>query len=194
MAQSGTMVPVTIVSAEPNVITQIKTQEKDGYDAIALGYGRKVNDVTEKIKGNLHRKFQYIKEVKVADPTQYKKDQELSVNVFEGITSVSVRGISKGKGYAGVVKRHHFKAGPRTHGAKMQRNPGSNGTRKPRRTKPGKRQAGHMGVDTITLHDIPVVGIDAANNLIALKGPLPGSINSLVTIWVPLDSQLKKSE
>lgn len=180
--ENGTVVPVTLVSVGPNVITQIKTQDKDGYNAIAVGMRR--DSKSEQVAGNLKRTFQCIREFRVADPSQYKRDQELSVALLDGITTVSVRGVSKGKGFAGVVKRHHFKGGPRTHGAKYQRAPGSIGTRKPRRTKPGHRLPGHMGVDQVTLHGVPVVRIDTEHNIVALKGPLPGSINSIITLWI----------
>lgn len=185
--EDGTLVPVTLIGVEPNVVTQIKTQAKDGYDAVSLAFGKKIEKPTEgKAGGNIAKYFRVVKEFRVSDASQYKKDQELTVAAFDGVAEVSIQSSAKGHGFAGVVKRHHFKGGPRTHGAKMQRAPGSIGTRKPRRTKRGKRLPGHMGTQTVTVKHVSIIKIDTTNNIIALKGPVPGGINSVIKMWIPV--------
>jgi len=176
----GRVIPITAVFCAPNTIVQIKTPEKDGYPAIVLGF-----DALK--KPTKTRKFRYLKEFKIKqeDLGKYKKGDQITLDVLKDVKEVTITGISKGKGFQGVVKRHGFSRGPMSHGSHQHREPGSIGTRaKPGRVLKGKRMAGHMGLKTVTLKKVPVVHIDPEKHLLALKGPLPGGKNSLITIKI----------
>lgn len=175
LKEDGTVVPVTVVRVEPNVITQVKTVEHDGYNAIVLAI------IKERKDGR--KQSLCSGEFKVEDVSAFTRGQKLSVADFATVTSaLRVTGTSKGKGFQGGMKRHNFHGHPASHGAQYHRTVGSVGTRKPRRVKPGKRMPGHMGSDTITLRAVPVEKVDAEQHLLALRGPLPGAINSYVKI------------
>lgn len=171
----GCVIPMTIVLCEPNVITQIKTMEHDGYPAIVLG-------VCALKKPTKTRKYQYLKEFAVKDNTEHKKGDTVTVETFREGDKVSVTGISKGKGFQGVVKRHHMAGGPASHGSHFKREPGSVGARaKPGRIHRGKRMAGRMGGDTVT-SKTAIVYLDTKKNLLGIRGSLPGGNKSLITI------------
>ena len=173
VTEDGTYVPVTVVSVPANTVLQVKTKEKDGYNAVVLGLPKEGKEGALLMRG----------EFQVEDPSPFEKGKSVSIaDLGEVKTARRVSGVTKGKGFQGVVKRYNFRGHPASHGAQYQRTLGSVGTRKPRRVKPGKKMPGHMGVDRMTLRDVPVERIDLEHNLIALRGPLPGARNALIKI------------
>jgi large subunit ribosomal protein L3 len=171
----GRVIPITVVECEPNVIAQIKTTEKDGYPAIVLGFMQLKNP-------SKTRKFRMMREFRIDSGEEFKQGEQVTVEMFAEGDKVSVSGTSKGKGFQGVVKRHHMAGGPKTHGSHFKREPGSVGARaKPGRILRGKRMAGHMGNEKITLRS-SVAYMDKAKNILGIRGALPGSINTLLTI------------
>lgn len=185
--EDGTVIPVTLIAAGPCKITQIKTAEKDGYGAAQIGF-----DFRRKLKKPLagHLKdlgnFRYLAEFRT-DRTdklgEYEKGQEINVSVFVPGDKVQVAGTSKGKGFAGVVKRHGFHGHPSTHGHKDQeRMPGSIGAGGVQRVFKGVRMAGRMGGERVTLKNLEVIEVDEKNNLLVLKGAVPGARGSLLLI------------
>lgn len=175
-AENGKLEPVTVISIPDNVVLQVKTQEKDGYSAYVVGV-----DPREKFKAP-GSKYKDIKEFRF-DDGQFEKDTVLPVDLLEGLETISICGISKGKGFAGGMKRHNFKGLRATHGSMYVRALGSTGTRKKRRTHKGKKMAGHMGVDQVTVHGKRVITVDKDNKLIALSGSVPGGNKSFVYIF-----------
>ncbi len=171
--EAGKMVPVTVLQANENRVVGMRNVEKDGYSAYIVGVNLKKGK-----DGGKRSDFKKIVEFRtlndgVAD--EFNQDQKISVEVFNESKEVKISGVSKGKGFQGVVKRHNFKGGPRTHGHKHNfRQPGSIGSTFPMRVIKGKRMAGRMGSDQVTLRGIKVVNIVLENNTIALKGAVPG--------------------
>jgi large subunit ribosomal protein L3 len=186
--ESGRATPVTVIEAGPCPIVQVKTSEKEGYSAIQIGFlDAKEGRVTSPMKGHFKRanvKLQRIlREVRVENAGDYNVGDALDVTVFEGVDKVNVTGASKGRGFAGTVKRHGFKIGRRTHGNKSQREPGAVGAcATPARIFKGKRLPGRMGGVTRTVKNLPVVQIDPENNLIFVKGAVPGANNGVVLV------------
>jgi large subunit ribosomal protein L3 len=176
---------VTVVEAGPCVVVQIKTQERDGYDALQLGFGqrKRVNDA---LKGHMKQlgQFRYLREVRVDDPNQYTVGQTLGVELFEEGEIVDVVGVSKGKGFAGGVKRYHFAGGPKTHGqSDRHRAPGSIGSgTTPGRVRKGLHMAGHMGDDRVTVKNLRIFDTDTARNVLLIEGAVPGGANGLLRI------------
>ncbi len=171
----GRVIPITVVECEPNVITQIKTTEKDGYPAIVLGFMQLAHATKT-------RKFRFLREFRINQGEEYKKGDKVTVEIFNEGDTVAITGKSKGKGFQGVVKKFKMAGGPATHGSHFKREPGSVGARaKPGRIHRGKHMAGHMGDETVTTRS-SVIYMDKTQNLLGLQGPLPGSINSFVTI------------
>lgn len=183
----GKLVPVTVVSVEPNVVTQIKTKENDGYEAIQLGFDTKREKLatkpsighTNKAKTTPKRFFREIRGVDVAN---YTLGQEITCDIFEAGEMVDVTGTTKGKGFQGVIKRHNQSRGPMGHGSHYHRGPGSMGTMRPMRVFKGKKLPGHMGRLTVTIQNLEIVAVDTENNVILVKGNIPGSKKSLVII------------
>ncbi|MCA1553069.1 MAG: 50S ribosomal protein L3 [Chloroflexi bacterium] len=197
---------VTVLEAGPCYVTQVKTKDSDGYDAIQIGFGtvreeRARKTLPKAARGHLgllksddkhkNRKgangmpaLRHLREIRVEDPSQYSVGQKLGADVFAVGEVIQATGISKGKGFAGAVKRYHFRGGPKTHGqSDRNRAPGSSGaTTTPGRVMKGLRRPGHMGVDTVTQPSLRVVMVDAERNLIALRGSVPGGTNSLVLL------------
>lgn len=172
----GHVIPVTLVDCEPSTVTQVKTVEKDGYPAIVLGF-----DALKKPKKT--KKYRFLREFRVEKPEDYKIGDQVTVESFKDIKEVTVIGITKGKGFAGFMKRHHFHSGPGGHGSHHHREPGSIGARsKPGRIHKGKKMAGHMGFNQRTLRNVPLIEINAEKNLLAIKCPVPGPKGTLVTI------------
>jgi large subunit ribosomal protein L3 len=176
---------VTVVEAGPCTVVQIKTKENDGYDAIQLGFGQRKR-VNEPMKGHLKKlgDFRYLREVRVADPNEYEIGQKLGADVFEEGDIVHVVGKSKGRGFAGGVKRHHFAGGPKTHGqSDRHRAPGSIGSgTTPGRVRKGLRMAGHMGDERVTVKNLRVFEINPDRGVILIEGSVPGAINGVVRI------------
>jgi large subunit ribosomal protein L3 len=171
----GRVIPMTVIKCDPNVITQIKTVEKDGYPAIVLGF-------LELKKPTKTQKFYHLKEFRIKADEEMKKGDKMTVEIFQEGDEVVVTGTSKGKGFQGVVKKYHMAGGPASHGSHFHREPGSVGTRaKPGRILRGKRLPGHMGSQTVTIKS-SVVYIDHKKNLVGIKGAVPGGINSLIAL------------
>lgn len=172
----GRVIPITVVRCDPNMITQIKTADTDGYPAIVLGFD-------EYRKPGKCKKFKHTKEFKVKGDAQHKMGDSISVEIFEEGEKVHITGTSKGKGFQGGIKRHNFSRGPETHGSHHHREIGSIGAcAAPGRVAKGKKMPGRMGGDKVTLKNINIIHIDAANHLLGLGGAVPGAINSLVII------------
>lgn len=183
----GKLVPVTVVSVEPNVVTQIKTKENDGYEAIQLGFDTKREKLATKPsightnKANTTPK-RFFREIRGVDVANYTLGQEIKVDIFEAGEMVDVTGTTKGKGFQGVIKRHNQSRGPMGHGSHYHRGPGSMGTMRPMRVFKGKKLPGHMGGLTVTIQNLEIVAVDTENNVILVKGNIPGSKKSLVVI------------
>ena len=186
-SKDGKLIPVTVVEVEPNVVTQIKTVETDGYEAIQLGFETKRENLSNKAQmGHLSKANsapkRFIKEIRGVDISKYELGQELTVEVFEEGEMVDVTGISKGKGFQGVIKRFNQSRGPMGHGSQYHRGVGSLGTLRPMRVFKGKKLPGHMGNVTVTMQNLEVVAIMKDENVILIKGNVPGPKKSLVII------------
>jgi large subunit ribosomal protein L3 len=183
--EDGQMVPVTVIEAGPCVVTQLKTRDNDGYDGAQVGFEeqRKANKpITGHLKG--HGLFRHLREVPVDQLGDLQVGQKVTVSLFSVGDKVTVIGTSKGRGFQGVVKRHHFKGGPKTHGASDRlRAPGAIGSNTfPARVFKGKRMAGHMGDERVTVRNLQVVRVDEERNLLMLRGAVPGARSGLLTI------------
>ncbi|MBI5369600.1 50S ribosomal protein L3 [Candidatus Uhrbacteria bacterium] len=181
--EDGTVVPVTLVKAEPNVVTQVRTQEKDGYVAVQLGA-----EVTTRLNQAEQGHLKGIAQVKTLQEfripeTSMNRGDEVRVDAFTPGMRVDVVGFSKGHGFAGVMKRHGFKGGKMTHGNKdQQRMPGSIASQRQGKVIKGQRMGGHMGDERVTVKNLEVVSIDPAKNEIAIKGAIPGARGGLIFI------------
>ena len=185
--KSGKLIPVTVISVEPNVVTQIKTVENDGYEAIQLGFDTKREKLATKASVGITDKAnttpkRFFKEIRGVDINNYSLGQEIKVDIFEEGEIVDVTGTTKGRGFQGVIKRHGQSRGPMGHGSHYHRRPGSMGTMRPMRVFKGKKLAGHMGTLTVTIQNLEVVMVDVENNCILIKGNIPGPKKSLVII------------
>ena len=185
--EQGNVVPVTLVEAGPGFVAQVKTQEKDGYESVQIGFGEKKDKHTNKPQMNHFKKanvknLRYLKEFKIEKP-EMVMGAELKADIFAVGDNVKVSGLSKGKGFQGVVKRHGFRGGPKSHGQKHSlRAPGSIGATFPERVPKGRRMAGRMGYERVTQEGLKIVAIDAENNIIAIKGAVPGRRGTLLEI------------
>ena len=183
----GVLVPVTVIEVEPNVVTQIKTVENDGYEAIQLGFDTKREKLATKAsightnKANTTPK-RFFREIRGVEINDYSLGQEISCDIFEAGEVVDVTGTTKGHGFQGVIKRHGQSRGPMGHGSHYHRRPGSMGTMRPMRVFKGKKLPGHMGVLTVTIQNLEIVSVDKENNVILVKGNVPGPKKSLVII------------
>ncbi len=188
--EGGRAIPATVIEAGPVVVTQIKTKSKDGYDGVQIGFGvRKFKNISKAVRGHLQsvfgadttRGFATLREVPLAVATE--TGATFDVSVFTEGDTVQVSGISKGKGFQGVVKRHGFHGGPRSHGQKhSEREPGSIGTSGAQRVFKGMRMAGRMGTDRTTVKNLTVVRVDKGNNQILVSGAVPGRRGTLLEI------------
>ena len=183
----GKVIPVTVIEVEPNVITQIKTVENDGYNAVQLGVvDKKEKNATKSEIGHAKKAGvapkRFLKEIRVEDVTQYELGSTIKADTFEIGEKVDVTGTSKGKGFAGVIKRHNQSRGPETHGSRYHRRPGSMGTMRPMRVLKGKKLAGHMGCETVTIQNLEIIAVNTEDNYILVSGNVPGAKNSLVLI------------
>jgi large subunit ribosomal protein L3 len=184
-ADDGTMVPVSVVAIDPNVVTRIRTPERDGYTAVQLGAGE-ARRITKPVAGQLGDlpRLATLREFRVDSVADYEVGQHLAVgDIFAAGDLVDVSGTSKGRGFAGTVKRHHFKRGPKTHGSDNYRKPGSIGPgTTPGRVYRGLRMAGHMGAAKATIRKLAVVRVDGNRNLLLVKGPVPGPDGAVVLV------------
>lgn len=184
----GNLVPVTVIQLGPCFVTQIKTEKTDGYDALQIAFGEKKEKRTSKPqKGHFAKAGvtpkRLVAEVHVSNPQEFTLGQSITVDAFAGVKKVDVSGTSKGKGFAGVMKRHHFHGGPATHGVEWHRLPGSIGSSAyPSRVYRGLRMAGHMGDANRTTRNLTVVKIVPEHNVILVRGSVPGSPNGFVTV------------
>ena len=185
--KSGKLIPVTVIEVEPNVVTQIKTIENDGYEAVQLGFDTKREKLATKAsightnKANTTPK-RFFREIRGVEINNYTLGQEISCDIFEAGEVVDVTGTTKGHGFQGVIKRHGQSRGPMGHGSHYHRRPGSMGTMRPMRVFKGKKLPGHMGVLTVTIQNLEIVSVDKENNVILVKGNVPGPKKSLVII------------
>jgi len=183
--EDGTVVPVTVIEAGPCTVVQLKTVSKDGYEAVQLGF-QPVRQLNKPLVGHLKENglFRHLKEISVSSLEGIEVGQKVDTGICSEWSRVDVIGISKGRGFQGVVKRHGFRGGPRTHGQSDRlRAPGSiGGTTTPGRVYKGKKMAGHMGNERITVLNLSVVQTDPERNLLLVKGAVPGANTSLLMI------------
>ena len=185
---NGELIPVTVLQAGPCVITQVKTEENDGYKAVQVGFvDKREKLVTKPMRGHFDKAGvsykRYVRELKLENAEDYKLADEIKADVFAAGDRVDASAISKGKGFQGAIKRHGQSRGPMAHGSKYHRHAGSNGAcSSPSKVFKGKKMPGHMGCDKVTIQNLEVVRVDADNNLLLLKGAVPGPKKALVTI------------
>lgn len=186
--EDGTLTPVTVLEAGPCVVTQVKTVENDGYSAVVVGF----EDIREKLlnqpeqgqfdKAEVPYK-RFLREFRFENAEEYEVKQEIKADIFEAGDKVDATAISKGKGFQGAIKRHGQHRGPMTHGSKYHRHAGSNSSASdPSRVFKGKKMAGHMGHEKVTVQNLEIVRVDAEKNLLLVKGSVPGPKKAMVTI------------
>jgi large subunit ribosomal protein L3 len=187
--ENGTVQPVTVLECGPCMVLQVRTQERDGYDALQLGFDdKKRKSATQAERGHARKvnaePKRFVREVRQEGPTEVAEGQSLTVELFNEIKRVDVTGTSKGRGYAGVMKRHGFRGLRATHGVKrMHRHPGSSGpSADPARTQKGIRKPGQFGHEQVTVRNLQVVRVDTTNNLLLIKGAVPGPNGGYLTI------------
>ncbi len=185
--ERGHVVPVTVVDTGPNVVVDRRTKDRDGYSAVRLGFGEmKESRVTKPLKGQFAKAnvapTRVLREFRVDDPEAYELGQKIGAEVFEPGEVVSVTGRSKGKGFAGGIRRHGFRRGPMAHGSKYHRAPGSLSSRDAARVFKGRRLPGHLGAVRVTVRGLSVARVDTERNLLLLKGAVPGPRGGVVAI------------
>ena len=186
-AENGDLIPVTVISATPNVVLQKKTTETDGYEAIQVGFEDKREKLSNKpeqghvSKANTAPK-RFIREIRNADLADYEIGQEVKVEIFAEGDVVDVTGVTKGKGFQGVIKRHGQSRGPMSHGSRYHRRPGSMGPVAPNRVFKQKNLPGQMGGNVVTIQNLEIVKVDVERNLLLVKGNVPGSKKALITV------------
>ena len=185
--EDGQAVPVTVVKAGPCVVVQRKTIERDGYEAVQVGYEeRKRRRTNSPMTGHFESRGlapqKYLHEFRLSADEEYEEGQELTVELFTEGQIVDVTATSKGRGFAGVIKRHGFHGGPASHGSKVHRTPQSAGATDAQRVFPGQRMPGHMGNERVTIRGLTVAGVDPDDNLLLIKGGVPGAKGGLVEI------------
>ncbi len=183
----GKVIPVTVVEVEPNVIMQVKTVETDGYNAIQLAVvDKKEKNASKAAIGHAKKAGvspkRFLKEIRVESTEGYALGSTIAADTFEVGEKVDVTGTSKGKGFQGVIRRHGQSRGPETHGSRYHRRPGSMGTMRPMRVLKGKKLAGHMGAETVTIQNLEIIEVCVEDNYILVSGNIPGPKNSLVLI------------
>ncbi len=191
----GTVESVTVVQAGPCVVTQVKTKARDGYEAVQVGFGESKR-LTKPEEGHLKRangKFTHLREFPATNVDALQVGQKVEASIFKAGDLVDVSGVTKGRGYGGVVKRHHFRGGPKTHGqSDRQRRPGaSSAGTTPGKLWKGHRMSGHLGVDNVTVKNMTVVRVDAERGLVLLRGAVPGANQGVVTVRPAKSSQGK---
>ncbi len=197
-ASDGKLIPVTVVKLGPCSVVQVKSEKSDGYNAIQLGFGEKPIEKCNKPEAGHFAKcnnkgFKTLKEFRVDNPDEYELGQEISLDMFSIGDLVNVSGISKGRGFAGTIKRHGFSRGPDTHGCRNHRKPGSIGCSAwPARVIKGKKMPGHFGVDRKTVKNLKIVDIRPEENIVLLKGAVPGAKTGLLEIRKSVKQNLSK--
>ena len=192
--EDGVLTPVTVLQAGPCVVTQVKTVENDGYSAVQVGFVDKREKLVNKpMKGQFDKAGvsykRFVREFRLEDAESYEVAQEIKAAIFAAGEKVDATAISKGKGFQGAIKRHGQSRGPMAHGSKYHRHAGSNGAcSDPSRVFKGKKMAGHMGNKKVTVQNLEIVRVDAENNLLLVKGAVPGPKKSLVTIKATVKS------
>lgn len=184
------ILPVTLIEAGPAIITQVRNKEKDGYNAVQVGFDATKKKLNKAIKVHLKSlgNFRYLKEFRLNNSAElaksdFKVGDSIDVNLFQKGDKVKISGLSKGKGFQGVVKRHGFSGGPKTHGQKNRmRAPGSIGSTAPQRVLLGRRMAGRMGGEKITVKNLKVISVDKDKNILAVKGAVPGPRGMILKI------------
>ena len=186
--EDGVLTPVTVLQAGPCVVTQVKTAENDGYDAVQVGYvDKREKLVTKPVKGHFDKAGvsykRYVREFRFENASEYSVKDEIKADIFAAGDKIDATAVSKGKGFQGAIKRHGQHRGPMAHGSKFHRHQGSNGSATtPGRVFKGKGMPGHMGNVKVTIQNLEIVRVDAENSLILVKGAVPGPKKSLVTI------------
>ena len=186
--ESGALIPVTVLQAGPCVVTQVKTVDNDGYSAVQVGFCDKREKLVNKpLKGHFDKAGvsykRYLKEFKFEDAESYALGQESKADIFAAGDKIDATAVSKGKGFQGAIKRHGQSRGPMAHGSKYHRHAGSNGAcSDPSKVFKGKRMPGQMGNKKVTIQNLEVVRVDAENNLLLVKGAVPGPKKSMITI------------
>ena len=192
--EDGVLTPVTVLQAGPCVVTQVKTAENDGYDAVQVGYvDKREKLVTKPVKGHFDKAGvsykRYVREFRFENASEYSVKDEIKADIFAAGDKIDATAVSKGKGFQGAIKRHGQSRGPMAHGSKYHRHAGSNGAcSDPSRVFKGKKMAGHMGNKKVTVQNLEIVRVDAENNLLLVKGAVPGPKKSLVTIKATVKS------
>ncbi|MDE6181827.1 MAG: 50S ribosomal protein L3 [Eubacteriales bacterium] len=187
-AENGVLIPVTVLEAGPCVVTQVKTMENDGYEAIQVGFGDiKESKVNAPMKGHFTKAnvapTKLLKEFKFENSSEYSIGSEIKADIFEAGDKIDVSGVSKGKGFQGAIKRHNQHRGPMAHGSKYHRGVGSlSSATTPGKVKKGKKMPGHMGAENVTIQNLEIVRIDAEKNLLLVKGAVPGNKGSILVI------------
>ena len=198
-AKNGKLTPVTVIEVLPNIVSQIKTVETDGYNAIQLAtVDKKEKRANKPETGHLKKANatpkRFLKEIRGVDVSNYTLGSELKADIFTEGEMVDVTGTSKGKGFQGVIKRHNQSRGPMGHGSQYHRGVGSMGTLLPMRVLPGKKLPGHMGNEQVTVQNLEVISIDLENNVILIKGNVPGPKNSMVLIKSAIKNEGKVND
>ena len=189
-AEDGTVIPVSVIKAGPCPIVQVKTEEKDGYNAVQLAF-EEIPPTRANLPtiGHFRRAglppYRYLQEFRVDNPEEYRQGEFVDVSIFKDVKKVNVTGRTRGRGYAGVVKRHGFSGGSKTHGSKSHNVPGSIGMAAyPSRVLKGQKLPGRMGFEKFTVKNLEVVEVDTENNLLLVKGAVPGARNGILRITV----------
>ncbi len=176
---TGNITPVTLIEVMPNTVLEVKKAEKDGKNALILATGNR-----KRTQKNRYANFRYVREITFDSVDGVEINAQIDLDSFQVGEKVHITGVSKGKGFQGVMKRHNFAGNPDSHGHEDHREPGGFGGRTwPGRVAKGRKLPGHMGLDTVTLKDRAIVSIDKEMRILAIKGPVPGSINSFVKLW-----------
>ena len=187
-AENGILIPVTVLEAGPCVVTQKKTMENDGYEAVQVGFGEvKESKVNKPLKGHFEKAgvtaTKLLKEFKLENASEYELGALIKADIFAAGDKIDVSGVSKGKGFQGAIKRHNQHRGPMAHGSKYHRGVGSlSSATTPGKVKKGKKMPGHMGAENVTIQNLEVVRVDADKNLILVKGAVPGNKGSILVI------------
>jgi large subunit ribosomal protein L3 len=194
--EKGIFIPVTLLYVDKNVVTQVKNTEKDGYEAVQVGLGtsKKVSKPLEGHLKNSETKTRKIKEISGDEGVEYKVGDEISIDIFAEGDLVDVQAITKGKGFAGTIKRHNFHRGPKTHGSHNYRAPGSIGAMFPQHVQKGQKLPGRMGASTVTTKNLKIAKIIKEENLILVRGAVPGPKKGLVLVTARKPKKEEKAE